>query len=65
MRDVRMRGFRERTSVAAALAILEQRVGPLGAEAGLAVIVGERGGVIWTAADDGTEPFDAFHLIFL
>ncbi|MEO7332022.1 MAG: gephyrin-like molybdotransferase Glp [Minicystis sp.] len=33
MRDVRMRGFRERTSVEAALSILEQRVGALGAEA--------------------------------
>lgn len=32
MRDVRMRGFRERTSVAAALALLEERVGALGAE---------------------------------
>ncbi|MFT3773396.1 MAG: molybdopterin molybdotransferase MoeA [Minicystis sp.] len=32
MRDVRMRGFRERTSVPAALAVLEGRVGPLDAE---------------------------------
>jgi len=31
-RDVRMRGFRARTTVEAALAVLEQRVGPLGHE---------------------------------
>ncbi len=30
MRDVRMHGFRERTSVAAAIALLEQRTAPLG-----------------------------------
>lgn len=32
MRDVRMHGFRERTSVPAALAILERRTSPLGVE---------------------------------
>ena len=32
MRDVRMRGFRERTSVSAALAVLERRVAALDAE---------------------------------
>jgi molybdopterin molybdotransferase len=32
MRDVRMHGFRERTSVSAAIAILERRTAPLGAE---------------------------------
>ena len=33
MRDVRMRGFRERVSVGAALALLEARIGPLSSEA--------------------------------
>ena len=32
MRDVRMKGFRERTSVEEALALLERRVARLGAE---------------------------------
>lgn len=32
MRDVRMHGFRERTSVSAAIAILERRTAPLGVE---------------------------------
>ncbi len=56
MRDVRMRGFRERTSVEAALAILERRVGALDAEL---VLVTEAAGRV--AAADVTSAVDVPH----
>jgi len=41
MRDVRMHGFRERTSVSAAIAILERRTAPLGVErVGISAVYG-------------------------
>lgn len=56
MRDVRMRGFRERVSVAMALAILEPRTGLLGSEA---TPILEAAGRV--AADDVTAPISVPH----